>query len=158
MQSTVKQLKIWSRSGLSVKWTHIMVLQCAPNQNGLHVGGVTCETKWQRNIVTNQKWRGLCLVPKDTLSRITEADLALVQPGSTQESVVAQACRLHCIISEWSNVNDRNQHGQQSNHRRELVKVLTCGHNRHCGVYGSDTPLFIQSHSCIQYPDRKYNP
>ena len=42
---------------------------------------------------------------KDILSRITEAELSLVQPGSTQESDVAQACLIALRISEGSKVN-----------------------------------------------------
>jgi len=42
---------------------------------------------------------------KDTLSRITEAELSPVQPGSTQESDVARACLIALQISEGSNVN-----------------------------------------------------
>ena len=39
--------------------------------------------------------------------------------------------------------NPEKQHGQWSNHRKELVKVLTCGRSCDYGVYKSDTHLVL---------------
>ena len=59
VQITVKAAQKYNqRSGLNVEWTQITALQFALNRNWLqqsNVGGVTHETKWWRNIVTNAK-------------------------------------------------------------------------------------------------------
>jgi len=81
--------------------------------------------------VVNHTW--WTCIPRKGWSRMNSS----VYTSVNLRVVNGQQLKFNTVNSQ----SPRNQHGQWSNIKEELVKVLTCGRSCDYWVYGSDSPL-----------------